>query len=379
MMKKTMRPAWVEIDRGALENNINIVKSRVMPGSRICGIVKANAYGHGLREVVKLMIKCGIDCFAVASIGEALQVRTLAPFARIIMLGMIDRENFDLVLEEDITAGICDAGFARELSAYAFDFGKRADVLAFVDTGMGRIGFQWDEPDLKDELKEISELPGLNFIGLMSHFSSSDENTPEGKAYTDLQQERFESLRQELISMGIKLPLCTLANSFPTMYRKSAHYQLCRPGIVIYGGYSYEEFRRDGILPTFAVKAKVMFVKDVPAGYYVSYGRKGRTERPSRIATLPIGYADGLPRAWGRGRGYVLFGGRKAPIIGNICMDQLMVDITDLPDVAAGSEAVLAGMSRGVYLDPAEIGESCGELEHGIMCGMSVRLPYVYR
>ena len=378
MMKKTLRPAWVEIDTAALRNNIEILQKGLAPGSAICGIVKANAYGHGLKAVVKVMLSCGIDCFAVASISEALQVRTLAPEARIIMLGMIDRENFDLVLEEDITAGLCSAEFAKELSDYAADFGRKAEALAFIDTGMGRIGFQWDEPGLLDTLKDISELPGIRLAGLMSHFSSADEDTDEGRAYTDLQQERFETIRSGLTAMGVKLPICTLANSYPTVNRPSAHYRYCRPGIAIYGAYSHPLFREKGMLPTFSVKAKIMFIKDVRGGFYVSYGRKGQTEGPARIATLPVGYADGIPRAWGCGRGYVLFGGVKAPIIGRICMDQLMVDVTGIPGVEIGSEAVLVGKSGDAYLDPAEIGESCGELEHGIMCGMSVRLPYIY-
>ena len=370
------RPAWVEIDLRVLKKNIEIVQSRVTDGSQLLAVVKAECYGHGMKDCYPVFRACGVRNFGVATLGEAKEIRSFGdPADRIVLLGLNHPALADKACEYNAVTLIADKNYAKALSDEAEKRGQTVEVLGCVDTGMGRIGYQWDDPAAVEELYAASQLPGLDMIGIFSHLACEDL---EDKSYSDLQQERFEKVLNALRAKGLELPLSSLANSPATSHRPQSHYGLCRPGGSLYGRYQGAFNRVEGIEPMMTVKAQIMQIKDVPEGFSVSYLRSGRTTRPSRIATLPMGYGDGLPRNWGAGRGYVLIGGRRAPIIGNICMDQFMIDITDLPDVKLYDEVVIIGRSGGEIILLGDIGKACGILSNEVSLGMQLRLPYKY-
>ena len=370
------RPAWAEIDLRVLKRNIEIVQSRIADRSRMLAVVKANCYGHGMKECYPVFHACGVRDFGVATLSEAKELRSLGdPSDRIVLLGLNHPDLAGLACELNVVTLIADLDYAKALSDEAAKRGQTMEVMGCVDTGMGRIGYQWDDPAAVGELYAASQLPGLNMIGIFSHLACEDL---EDKSYSDLQQERFETVLNALRAKGLELPLSSLANSPATSHRPQAHYGLCRPGGSLYGRYQGAFNRVEGIEPVMTVRAVILQIKDVPAGFSVSYLRSGRTTRPNRIATLPVGYADGLPRNWGAGRGYVLIGGRRAPIIGNICMDQFMIDVTDIPDVKLYDEVVLIGRSGEDIILLGDIGKACGILSNEVSLGMQLRLPYKY-
>ena len=370
------RPAWVEIDLRVLKKNIEIVQSRVTDGSQLLAVVKAECYGHGMKDCYPVFRACGVRNFGVATLGEAKEIRSFGdPADRIVLLGLNHPALADKACEYNAVTLIADKNYAKALSDEAEKRGQTVEVLGCVVTGRGRIGYQWDDPAAVEELYAASQLPGLDMIGIFSHLACEDL---EDKSYSDLQQERFEKVLNALRAKGLELPLSSLANSPATSHRPQSHYGLCRPGGSLYGRYQGAFNRVEGIEPMMTVKAQIMQIKDVPEGFSVSYLRSGRTTRPSRIATLPMGYGDGLPRNWGAGRGYVLIGGRRAPIIGNICMDQFMIDITDLPDVKLYDEVVIIGRSGGEIILLGDIGKACGILSNEVSLGMQLRLPYKY-
>ncbi len=371
------RPAWVEIDLRALDNNIKIVQSRIAAGSQMLAVVKANAYGHGVRECYPVLKANGVSNFAVATLDEAIELREIGdPSDRVVMMGLNTAAFADVACEYNVVTLIKDRDYAGALSDEAVRRGMTIEVMGAVDTGMGRIGYQWDDPACVEELAEIAGYPGLSLIGLFSHFSSED--LPD-KYWSRQQKQRFDCvLDQFQEKKGMTFPLNSLANSPATSHDPAAHYGLCRPGGSLYGRYQGGFNRVEGIEPLMTVKALITQVKDVPDGFSVSYMRSGRTNRPSRIATLPLGYADGFPRLWGNGKGYVLIGGRRAPIIGVICMDQFMIDVTDLPDVKEGDEAVLLGRSGGETILLGDIGKACGLLSNEVSLNLQLRLPYKF-
>lgn len=295
MFKEGLRPAWVEIDLKGLENNIKIIQSRVSPGSQVCGIVKANAYGHGVLECVRIMQRNGIHTFGISTLSEAVQLREAGVRDRIIMLGLTPEMYVDTVVEQDIMTGFTHLSYAKALSEEALRQGKVMEVWAVVDTGMGRIGYQARDPQAIEEILAVSRMPGLKLAGIFSHFSTSDF---EDRSYADKQEIRFNHIREALMEKGLSFYLCSLANSPATMDRPSAHFDLCRPGGIFYGRYQSGVTLVPGIVPVMSVKANIVQIKNVPEGFSVSYERSLITKRPSTIATLAMGYADGIPRPW---------------------------------------------------------------------------------
>ena len=371
------RPAWVEIDLRVLDNNIKLVNSRIAEGSAMLAVVKGNCYGHGLRECYPVFKANGVSNFAVATLDEAIELREIGDASdRIVLMGLNPAFFADVACEYNVVTLVKDLAYAKALSQEACRQGKTVEVMGVVDTGMGRIGYQWDDPAAVEELAEAAGYPGLNMIGIFSHFSSED--MPD-RYWSRQQLERFEYVLQQFQEKkGMTFPLNSLANSPATSHNPKAHFGLCRPGGSLYGRYQGGFNRLEGVEAVMTVKALVTQVKEVPDNFSVSYMRSGRTSRPSRIATLPLGYGDGFPRSWGNGKGYVLIGGRRAPIIGVICMDQFMIDVTDLPDVREGDEAVLIGKSGDETIVLGDIGKACGILSNEVSLNLQLRLPYKY-
>ena len=375
--EKSLRQAWAEVDLGALATNIDLVKSRIeKSGSLICGVLKANAYGCGLEQCHHVMRKKGISCFAVATLEEALLIRRWDSESRIFIMGPVADENAEEVVKYNLLTLYTDFAYVQVLSAEAVRQGKTVEILTPVDTGMGRLGLQAEDPALIEEIKKIAKLPGIKFAGIMSHFSC--ENF-EDKSWSLVQLDRFNLVYDKLQKEGIEALLCNISASGSGYRRENARYGMCRCGGLFYGRYQNLSDKVPGLRPVLSVKCKVTYVKEVPADFSVSYGRSGRTQRPSVIATLPLGYCDGVRRAWGCGTGYVLIHGQKAPTIGVVCMDQMMVDVTGIPGVKRGDEVVIVGSQGGQSITVEDMAAALGTNGNEIACGFSIRLPFVYK
>lgn len=375
---KNGRPAWVEIDLDAIGHNISIIKRNLSPGCSLCGVVKADAYGHGMKQVAGLLIRKGVRTLAVATVEEGITLRKLYPDVRILVLSLVFPGQIGQILDNGLVTGVSNLVYARALSEEAFRRGVRAEVFALIDTGMGRIGFLSEDEDTVRQIKEVQSLAGLKLLGILSHFGGSNDISPEGVDYTDMQSARFALIREKLLAAGVDLAISSICNSFATMTRPADHYQLCRTGAVMFGSYVDTLMPQFGFRPAMSVKALIMHIKEVPAGSYIGYNRISRTEKPSRIGTLNIGYADGIPRNWSCGVGYVLVNGKKAPILGPLCMDQLMIDLTGIPEAGLYDEAVLIGVSGGKEISADEMGETTGSFFDTIVTAMCLRLPYYY-
>ncbi|HHX93241.1 MAG TPA: alanine racemase [Clostridiales bacterium] len=374
MYKEGLRPAWVEIDLKALENNIKIIQSRVAPGCDVCGVVKANAYGHGMKECARIMEKNGIHTFGVSTLAEAIELREMGVKGRVIMLGLTPALFADTVLEYDILTGFIDLSFVKALSDEAVRRGKTAEVWAVIDTGMGRIGYQAKDPAIIEEIVEASKMPGIRVVGIFSHFATADE---ADRSFTDKQEHRFNNVRNALMDRGLSFELCSLANSPATMDRPSSHFDLCRPGGIFYGRYQSGVTFVEGIEPVLSFRANIVQLKNIPEGDSVSYERSFIAGRPSTIATLGFGYADGIPRPWSK-VGRAIVNGQYAPFAGHICMDQCMLDVTDIPNVKLGDEVTIIGKSGGLEVRAEDLADALGTIGNDITCNCDSRLPYVY-
>ena len=367
-----LRTAWVEIDGTRLRDNIRAVQQRV-GSSRIIGVAKANAYGHGAKEVAQAYMDCGVDMLAVATLAEAKELRDAGVDCTIVMMGLIPEELARAAVRLNVVPLISELREAEVYSHIGSEEKRNISLMITVDTGMGRIGFLPDETSVR-EVKKIPELPNVSVFGLMTHFSSADL---EDLTYTYLQKERFDWFYEQLTKAGVPIPLRT-ANS-PSIFRlPEVFYEAVRPGTIVWGCYPacVHDHETVKVKPVMSVKCKVIHLKTVPAGTAISYGRKFVTKRESVIATLPIGYADGYTRTL-LNRCRVLIHGEYAPVLGTICMDQIMVDVTDIPGVAVGDEAVLLGRQGQREIPVEELEQASGLCSGELFYGFSCRLPIV--
>ncbi len=374
MLKETLRPVWAEIDLASIKHNITEIKRRV-GNTPIIGVVKADGYGHGAVEVSKVLLNNGVSALAVATLSEAIQLRNAGITVPVIMLGLTPWHYQKILIEYDITPVVASYSDTRALSALAVEAGTTVDVLVAVETGMGRIGLMPSKESV-NEIIGINNLPNIRIKGIFSHFSSADE---KDKSYTFQQIENFNRFYQDLEAAGISIKFRTHANSAATMEVPEAWFDAVRPGIILYGCYPSNEVDKSllSLKPAMTLKASIVFLKRVPAGTSISYGRKFVTERESVIATIPIGYADGYPRLLS-GKGRVLIRGQYAPVVGNICMDQCMVDVTDIPNVKKYDEVVLIGKQGENTILADEIAEKTGTINYEIVCRIGKRVPRVY-
>lgn len=366
-----LRTAWVEIDYDRLVYNIRAVQKRVGQ-SYIIGVVKGNAYGHGALIVSRAYLACGVNTLGVATLGEAKQLRDASIDAPIVMLGLIAEEHAAAAVALNVSPLISTYACAKAVSDAAWRKNTNVDLYLAVDTGMGRIGFLPEEGSV-EEIERIAVLKNIRLKGYFSHFSSADM---EDISYTYYQKECFDRFYKMLFDRGIKIPVRTVANS-PAIFRlPEAFYEAVRPGTIVWGCYPACVTDRETVKvkPVMSVKAKVIYLKNVLAGTAISYGRKFVTERESRIATLPLGYVDGYTRAF-LGKGRVLLHGCYAPVLGTICMDQVMVDVTDIPQVEIGDEAVFLGEQGGKQIPVEELEKASGLCSGELFYGFTCRLP----
>ncbi len=373
MYREALRPVWAEINLSNLDYNIKQIKQKV-GDKEIIGVVKADGYGHGAAAVSGVLLENGVKILAVATLQEAISLRESGFACPIVMLGITPDLYADVLPEYDLTPVTSSFQNAFAISEAARAAGKVIEAFVAVDTGMGRIGFLPDDGCVED-LKRISKLSHLKIKGLFSHFATADERD---KTYAEQQLSHYNLIYDKLAGVGITIPLRTFANSAAIMEIPAAHFDMVRPGIVLYGCYPSGEVDKSqlSIKPVMSVKANIIHLKRVRPGFSVSYGRKFTTERESLIATLALGYADGYPRFLS-GKGRVIVNGVFAPVAGNICMDQCMIDVTDVPGVKLGDEAVVMGSQGGLEIPADEIGEKTGTINYEIVCAFGQRLPKV--
>ncbi len=348
---------------------------RVTPGSSmIMAAVKADGYGHGAVEVSKVFLENGADRLATATLGEAMQLRRQGVEAPILVLGYVPEYLYPLLLEHNVSTAVYRLGHAKALSASALEAGREAVVHVKVDTGMGRLGFSVEEA--ADAIMEIVSLPGLEVEGVFTHFAVSDE---ADKTYTRGQFEKYMRVIQELGDRGFDVPVKHVSNSAAVIDLPEYSLDVVRPGSMLYGLYPspHIDHKRVDLLPAMTLKAKVSHVKTVPPGTGLSYGLTHITQRESRIATLPVGYADGYSRGLSN-VGEVTIDRRRAPIVGKVCMDQCMVDVTDICQVKVGDTVTLFGDGSDGAPTVEEVAGWLGTIPHEVTCGVGRRVPRVY-
>lgn len=365
---------WAEIDLGALEHNFEAARRHLPASMKLLAVLKANSYGHGAVRIGRLL-EGRADYFAVAFTDEALELRHAGLETPILLLGHVPHSDFPMMVKYDISATMDDLSEAKLLSEAAVAAGKTAKVHIALDTGMTRIGLYCNDASI-ETVAAIKALPGIEVEGIYSHFAAAD---CADQSYSHLQLERFTEFCEKLEAAGIHIPIRHIQNS-AGIIELATNFEMAREGIILYGMHPSGEVnlsRIGGIRPVMSFKTHVVFVKTVPAGTPVSYGCTYVTPRETKIATLAVGYADGLPRLWS-GKGHVLIDGRKAPIIGRICMDQCMVDVTDLPAVQVGDTATLFGTDGDAVLSADTLAETIGTIGYELVCNINPRVPRVY-
>ena len=377
MYKEANRPAWAEINLSNFDYNIKQIRKKVGNDREIIGVIKADAYGHGSVECANVLKENGVKTFAIAALSEAIKLRDAGIEEEIIMLGLTPDIYADVIVDYNITPVLCSLENAKAFSAEALKKNKVVSGLIAIDTGMGRIGYLPEDIDKAIlELEEMQKLKGFKIAGLMSHMSTADAYD---KTYSKEQEDKFNAFYNSLKEAGISIPYKTLANSASIMEIPSIHYDAVRPGIILYGCYPSNEVNRNelSIKPVMSIKANIIHLKDVPKNFSVGYGRKYISEKPSKIATLALGYADGYPRPYSKDA-KVIINGVFAPVAGNICMDQVMIDVTDVPNVALGDEAIIMGTDGINTILADDIAEKTGTINYEIVCAFGQRLPKVY-
>lgn len=371
MERFTRTYAVIHID--ALHANIKEARKRVGDKTKIMAIVKADAYGHGAIRVAK-SIKDEVDAFAVATVREALELREHGIGNMILVLGYVCRAEYEEVIRNNITFAMLTSQMAREISQCACNLGMTAMCHIKVNTGMNRIGFPADE-DSVNEIEKICRLPGLDCEGIFMHFATADSSD---KSFSHIQFERFMRIIDELERRGISFKIKHCCNSAAIVDMPEYALDMVREGIILYGLHPSDEMQ-SGINyhPVMELKSHVIFVKELQAGEGISYGRTYITERPTKVATVAIGYADGYPRSLSS-KGYVLIRGRKAPILGRICMDQMMVDVTGIPDVQVEDVVTLIGRDGDLSITVEELSELSGKFDYEFVCGISQRVERKY-
>lgn len=369
---KKYRRIWVEVDLDALHHNLNEAK-RVSKGAKILAVVKADGYGHGAVEIAKELHE-EADYFGVALIDEALQLRRNGVTKPILILGYTSPTQYETLIEADITQAIFSREAARQLSDTAVRMGKKAKIHVVVDTGMSRIGFPPTEESI-ETIKWINTLPGLFFEGIFSHFALADS---KDKTVDKMQLKRFGFVLDGLEREGIHIPIKHISNS-AAVIDSDYSFDMVRCGIMLYGMYPSDEVDKTkvSLKPVMSLKSSVIQVKTLPPGEGVSYGHTFVTTRETRIATVSAGYGDGYPRALSS-KGRVIINGQYAPIIGRVCMDIFMVDISHIDGVKVEDPVILIGRDGDKEITAEEVGALADTFNYEIVCSVSRRVPRIY-
>ena len=367
------RPTVGEVDLGALEFNYRQIKKRIPEDVKLLAVVKADAYGHGSVPVSLRLEKLGVDYLGVAIAEEGVELRKGGVRTPILVLGGIFGEEVDQIFRFRLTPVIFGKDSLKILSREAERRRRKVKVHLKVDTGMGRLGVPlnlW--PDF---LREVRRFPRIETEGILSHFSMTDEE----KGFTENQWRAFQGAVAIAQKLGISSRYLHMASSATLAAFPAYSARLVRPGIMLYGSYPSSTFRSlIPLKPVMTLKTRIHFLKSVPPGTRISYGGTFKAKRESLIATLPIGYADGYSRHLSN-LGEVLIHGKRAPVVGKVCMDFIMVDVTDIPRVSAGDEVVLMGRQGTEQITPEEIAEKINSISYEVLCLIGKRVPRIYK
>ena len=366
------RPTTAYIDLNALAHNFQEVSRRAQ-GRKVLAVVKAQAYGHGAISVSKHLLGLGADTLGVALLEEGRELREAGIDAPILVMGAVVPGQAEALVALRLTPVVFTLAMARALSGAARTMKTQVPVHVKIDTGMGRIGIA---PEAAPTfIKELQDLEGIMVQGLMTHFAEADLRDKE---FASMQMDRFETLLKELDARGAAIPLRHAANSAALLDYHRALFTMVRPGLMLYG-YNPLEGKTTGadLLPVLSLVTHIVFLKKVPAGVPISYGRTFVTRRESLIATIPIGYADGYSRGLSN-KGEALVRGVRAPIAGRVCMDMCMLDVTGVPGVCEGDEVVLLGKQGDQRITADELAVKTGTIAYEVLCGISSRVPRVY-
>lgn len=380
-MKKYFRRTWVEIDLDALKHNYEEIRSKLSPDCDIIAVVKADAYGHGFEISVQEFAACGCKRFAVSNLEEALQVRELSPDCSILILGYTPPEYAETLAVNNISQAVFNSEYAARLSKEAEEKGIQVAVHIKVDTGMSRLGFVFhdstDDIATVEEITSVCKLKGLYAEGIFTHFASADEES--GELFTRIQYDLFMTLIGCLEFEGIIFPIRHCCNSAATAMYPEMHLDAVRPGIILYGLLPSPALKgRINLLPAMKMKTVVSMVKTIPAGTPVSYGRTFTSDKDIKIATVPVGYADGYPRSLS-GKAKMKIGNKLVPVIGRICMDQCMLDVSEIDDISEGTSVTIFDTDPASPLSVDSIAAMTGTINYELVCNVNKRVPRVYR
>lgn len=372
--------SWVEVDLDAIRENVAAIKASIWRSSELMAVVKADAYGHGVRHVVPALLEAGADRLAVSMLDEAIELRLNGVTAPILVLSYTDPRRADEIVKYHITQTVYSLDLVEAINAAGARRNELVNVHIKVDTGMGRVGYVAGFNTIKT-VEEISQLPYIAIEGIYTHFSTADD---EDTSYVRHQFQTFLSLCQELERMGIYIPIKHCCNSAATIRYPEFALDMVRPGLMLYGQLpdNCEDFRPK-LKAAIQLKSNVIHAKTVDAGYSVSYGRKFVTKRESKIVTVPIGYADGYFRSMS-GVAEAIVAGYRVPVVGNICMDACMLDVTDVPvDIEVGAEVVLIGSQQRAdghieEITADEVASWAHTIPYEVLVVIGKRVPRVY-
>lgn len=371
-----IRPAWVEVDLDKIIDNIREIRKITDKKAEITAVIKANAYGHGSCILAPLLEKNGADRFAVAELDEAIELRRNGIIKPILVLGTILPDQAEEAVLYGIDITIFDYEIAKAFSDEAMKQHRNIRVHIKIDSGMGRIGYKPTQESITEIIK-ISRLPNIIMEGIFTHFATAD---CKNKNYTNMQYQQFKYICDELIKEGVNINTHHCANSATIIDLPQYHWDMVRAGIILYGLAPSNEvdISKTKLKPAMSFKCKIMHIKKIHANDSISYGRKFIADKDCLIATLPVGYADGYTRMLSGKNVQVLINGKRANIVGNICMDQCMVDITDIPEARVGDEVVLFGTQKNEQILSDELAEKLNTINYEIVCMMARRLPRIY-
>lgn len=380
-MRSFLRRTWAKIDLDAIEHNYNEIRNHVAEDSEIMCVIKADGYGHGAVFLAREYERLGVKRFAVSNIEEAMQLREHEIKSPILILGFTPADLAKVLADNNISQAILSKEYAEELSQYAQKAGVTVKAHIALDTGMSRIGFMYQnidrDSDSIDIIERVCKLPSLDFEGIFTHFFVSDE-ADDGRADTLHQYECFNDAIEKLATRGVEFSIRHCANSGAIIDYPNTYINMVRAGIILYGlAPSGKLAGKLNLIPAMQLKSVIAQIKTVEPDTRVSYGGTFTTSRPTKIATVPIGYADGYTRALGN-NARMIVNGKYAPIVGRVCMDQLMLDVTDIENVATGDEVTVIGTDGDCCVSAEEIADLTNTINYEIICIIGKRVPRVY-
>lgn len=373
-MFNEFRPYFAEINLDNFRHNFREVK-RVAKGKKTFGVIKADGYGHGANELAQILVEEEVDYLAVAVITEAVELRKAGFEKPILVLGFTPPTFAKEIVHYNVTQAVFSYELGEAISNEAVKQQKIAKIHIKLDTGMGRVGYP-SELGVINEIEKIAKLKNVVLEGIFSHFATADE---ENKKFSYYQIEKYVRMIDELARKGINFEIKHIANSAAIIDMPEAYFDGVRPGIMLYGYYPSFEVKKENVLlkPVMSLKANVVHIKEVPEATSISYGRKFLTKRNSRIATLPFGYADGYSRLLFE-KSKVIVADKLVPVIGRICMDQCMIDVTECENLNIGDEVIVMGDKNGISINADYYASLLGTISYEILCMVSKRVPRVY-